>query len=141
MIRRRVKLAAGKSRALLSVGCLDPHGVARTEARTSYQGPSTCCTSCICQLLIWTILLTGPGIRLGTFMRLREAIAVKSPGSRKRGRSSITRGGGGGCGSGWGWTAHWHTSRAILIHSRHTDAHQNQIKLTFDDFDISPIFV
>jgi len=29
----------------------------------------------------------------------------------------------------------------IIIRSRHTDAHQDQIKLTFDHFDTSPIFV
>jgi len=54
--------------------------------------------------LFW---LTGPGIPLDSFMRLREdidPIANKIPASRKR-KSFIGGGGGGGCGGGWSGTA------------------------------------
>ena len=64
MIWGKVKLAAlvGKSRAQLSVGCLDlHHGVARTRESITIltchrhehkisQGLSACCMSCVCQL-------------------------------------------------------------------------------------------
>jgi hypothetical protein len=115
MTWRRVKLAADKPRALLSNDRLNPHGVARTreslailachrsENKLSEVFPlaATCSTSRICQF--WTILRICQGIPLGSFMRLHEnidPIEIKSPGSRKRRRSSIRRGDSGGYGSG-----------------------------------------
>jgi hypothetical protein len=78
MIWRRVKLAAGKPRALLSVGGLNPHGVARTRDSIAI---STCHRSekkllrsfhllYVLYLSVFAIiLLTGPGSPL---MRLCE---------------------------------------------------------------------
>ena len=79
-------------------------------------------------------MLTGPGIPLGWFMRLCEdidPIAIKSPSYRKRERD-VTSGevtvavvevvkGESNTG------IRYESRHFIIIRSRHTDAHQNQI--------------